>query len=70
MSSVVLQFENNTVEYQQYSTLVERSNISRVMLDFLFEEAIVKGYLQRFGSGHYVFTQKGKLYALENDLIS
>lgn len=70
MSRVVLQFENNTAEYQQYSTLVEKSNISRVMLDFLFEEAIVKGYLQRVGASHYIFTQNGKLYALENDLIS
>ena len=70
MSRVVLQFENNTYEFQKYSTLVEKSNISRVMLDFLFEEAIEKGYLQRYGSSHYIFTQKGKLYALENNLIS
>ena len=70
MSRVVLQFENNTNEFQQYSTLVEKSNISRVMLDFLFEEAIEKGYLQRHGSIYYIFTQKGKHYALENNLIS
>jgi TIR domain len=70
MSIVVKQFENTTSVYQEYAVLVRESKISRVMLDFLFEEALEKGYLRRQGGTLYIFTAAGKLYALDNGLIS
>lgn len=70
MAVVTGQFESTTGPYLNYSTLVNSLNISRVMLDLLFSEAVQRGYLKRTNSHEFfVLTDEGKLYAVENGLI-
>jgi len=69
MSVVVHRFESTSGSHLHYPTLVNDMNISRVMLDLLYAEAIERGYLTRSSHDYYVLTTKGKLYAVENGLI-
>jgi hypothetical protein len=69
MSVVIRQFESTADSHLDYSVLVRQTNISRVMLDLLFEEAVQRGYLKRNSHRFIALTSKGKLYAVENGLI-
>ena len=70
MSAVVLRFEATSRASLEYSTLVNDMPISRVMLDLLFAQAVERGYLTRRNHDYYEVTTKGKIYAVENDLIA
>ena len=70
MASVIRQFENSTNESLHYPNLVRNTDMSRVMLDLLFEEAVQRGLLTGPSSSWYKLTSKGKLYALENKLLN
>ena len=69
MSSVIGRFESTTGSHLQYQNLVNDMQISRVMLDLLFAQAVELGYLTRSTHDYYQLTTKGKLYAVENGLI-
>jgi hypothetical protein len=69
MSVVINHFEETTGAYLGYSILVKSMDISRVMLDMLFAQAVQQGYLKRSSHDFYQLTDKGKLYAIENGLI-
>ncbi len=69
MSAVIYYFEATTGAYLSYPSLVKSMNISRVMLDLLYAQAIQQGYLKRHSHDYYQLTDKGKLYAIENGLI-
>lgn len=69
MSVVVYLFENTTGAYLNYASLVKSMNISRVMLDVIFAQAIQQGYLNKATHEYFQLTDKGKLYAIENELI-
>jgi predicted transcriptional regulator len=69
MAVVTREFEANSGAYLHYTKLVSAINISRVMLDLLFAEAVQRGYLKRNTHELYQLTDKGKLYAVENGLI-
>jgi hypothetical protein len=69
MSVVISQFEESTQSHLVYSSLVRSMDISRVMLDLLFAEAVERGFLNRSGHNFYQLTDTGKRYAIENKLI-
>lgn len=69
MSAAIGQFESNRRDFQKYSSLVDAMNISRVMLDLLFSEAVQRGFLVRPSHELYKLTDEGKLYAVENGLV-
>ena len=69
MSVIIRLFENNSRELQPYADLVNAMDISRVMIDLLFEEAVQLGYLNEITPSLYRLTKSGKLYALEKGLI-
>jgi len=69
MSVVIYFFEKTTNAYLRYEELVKSMNISRVMLDVLFAQAVQQGYLKRNSHELYQLTDGGKLYAIENGLI-
>jgi hypothetical protein len=68
MTAAVSDFESTTTQFLHYSVLVKSMNISRVMLDVLFADAVVKGYLHRHNHELYQLTASGKKYALENNI--
>ncbi len=69
MAAAIREFEATSGAYLHYKELVSTINISRVMLDLLFAEAVQRGYLTRASHDLYQLTDKGKLYAIENGLI-
>lgn len=69
MSVVTKHFESTTTAFLHYADLVTDMDISRVMLDLLFTEAIQRGLLVQNSHRYYQLTDKGKLYAVENGLI-
>ncbi len=69
MSVIISQFESDSSAYLHYPSLLKAVNISRVMLDLLFAEAVQRGYLTRLSHDYYQLTDDGKLYAVENGLI-
>jgi predicted transcriptional regulator len=69
MTYVVNEFESTAESYLFYAHLVQRMNISRIMIDLLLEECHEKGLIQRINHKIYSLTEKGKLYAIENGLI-
>jgi hypothetical protein len=68
MSVVIKHFEESTGSHQQYSYLVKSMNVSRVMLDVLFDQAVKQGFLHRSSHDWYQVTTEGKKYALEHGL--
>jgi predicted transcriptional regulator len=69
MEIVVADFETHTRSYVQYGTLIERSPISRIMLDVLIEQAMGEGLLTQDGDKDVRLTAKGKQYAIVHKLI-
>jgi hypothetical protein len=65
MSSVIGRFELTTNSHLHYPQLVIDMDISRVMLDLLFEQAIELGYLTPSRNVYYQLTTKGKLTQLK-----
>lgn len=69
MSVVIKHFESTSAAQLHYSDLVNDMGISRVMLDLIFAEAVQHGLLVRQSHSFYHLTDKGKLYAIEKNLI-
>src|SRR5664280_1189823 len=68
MAIVVDDFENGE-DSSDYTSVVERINISRIMLDMLIEEVKEKGLITLDEYGDLLLTKKGKFYAIEHKLI-
>lgn len=69
MSDVIQEFESTTKAYLYYPSLIESVNVSRVMLDLLFAEAVQRDFLLRINHDYYQLLDKGKQYVIENELI-
>jgi predicted transcriptional regulator len=64
-------FESSTSKWHNYSELVGLSKMSRIMLDIYFEECKTQGLLieNSYQYGKFGLTNKGKLFAIENQLV-
>lgn len=69
MKIVVSAFEASTSELMDYSGLVRKAQISRIMFDIFLKQAQVQGLLIRTSSGFVQLTTQGKEYAVEHKLI-
>jgi hypothetical protein len=62
-------FENSQEQkYILYASIVRDSNISRIYVDILLDEALKDGYITRDSDGDILLTTRGKQYAIENNL--
>ncbi len=67
MKLVVHDFERQQ-DYTSYSLLIQRTSISRVLLDIAIEDAVAEGLLTKDNDGDLYLTKKGKHYAITNKL--
>jgi hypothetical protein len=68
MKYVVRKFENTTENWILYKHAVKEVNISRIYLDLLINEAQEIGLIKLDGAGDIVLSDKGKMYAVQNNL--
>lgn len=66
---VVEDFEGGE-DYSDYLDILERSSISRVMLDFVIEDAKTEGLITQGGDRDLYLTEKGKHYVIAHRLHS
>ncbi len=57
-------------DYTFYKTLIQKSSTSRVFLDKVIDDAVEEGLIRLDGQGDLRITNKGKMYAIENNLVS
>ena len=69
MKIIISVYETNSSEYQNMSDLLKNSNHSRIMTELFFEKAVLGGLVARDSSLYYKLTEKGKKYAVDNNLI-
>ncbi len=69
MSVVVALYERNR-DWLSFADINEKMNISRIMLELIIGQAIKQGLLIRSSGSLVALSDKGKLYAVENGLIS
>lgn len=69
MNDVVNIFESNTANFILYKDLFRVSHTSRIMLDILIEKAVELGYIELDKERDIILLEKGKLYAINNNLI-
>lgn len=69
MIIVVDDFESGE-NYSDYKSVLQRINISRVMLDMLIDEAKEKGLITQDSVGDLRLAKKGKFYAIEQKLVN
>ena len=62
-------FNSTTTQYTYYENIVSRSNISRIYLDIIISEALDLGYITKDSDADLYLTEKGKHYAIENELV-
>ena len=70
MRIIVSDFESHSRGWTFYSQVVERSGLSRILLDVMLEQIAQQGLIQRDDSGDIWLTEAGKQYAINNNLIS
>lgn len=70
MTVIVRIFEGSTNDIVMYDDLYRNVDMSRIMMDMFLNEAANKGLVSKTQSGNFSLTQRGKVYALENDLVS
>ena len=70
MSTVVSVFESMSEGYVDYPSISGNWRGSRIMLDLLLDQAVLEGLIARYTGGYIDLTPKGKLYAIENELIN
>ena len=69
MDVIVRQFESNASNYILYSNIFQSISISRIMLDILLKQAVELGYINLDKDGDVVLLEKGKVYAINNNLV-
>ncbi len=70
MTNVVKGFNKSMLEDVTYSHLLRFSNMPRLMFDKYFKEATEAGLVYRNDFSLVKITEKGLLYAEENDIVS
>lgn len=68
MRYIVSKFEQTDTKYVLYSHTVKQMNISRIYLDLIIAEAQESGLIILDSAGDIILTDKGKMYAIQNDL--
>ena len=68
ISILVKYFNYSTDNYAYYANVLKESSLSRIYLDLLISEAVDHGYITLDSDGDIYLTNKGKHYAIENDL--
>ncbi|WP_167597146.1 toll/interleukin-1 receptor domain-containing protein [Leeuwenhoekiella sp. ZYFB001] len=68
ISILVKYFNYSTDNYAYYANVLKESSLSRIYLDLLISEAVDHGYITLDSDGDIYLTDKGKHYAIENDL--
>ena len=68
MKYVIWTFENTTEDWTLYKKMVTGMDISRIYLDLIIKEAQNLGLITRDNEGDIYLTDKGKMYAIENNL--
>ena len=69
MEFVVRDFERGE-DYSVYKEIVQRIDMSRVMLDIVIQQAVDAGLVSRYDDGDIILEQKGKFYAVEHNIIN
>lgn len=69
MTIIVDYFESSNDHYIRYNDIRADMEISRIYLDILINEAVELGYIRRDAEGDIVLLNKGKLYAINNEII-
>jgi len=62
-------FNSTTNDYIIYSQIVKNINISRIFLDLIIRDAVAKGYISQDNEKDIWLLEKGKFYAINNELI-
>ena len=65
---LVRHFNLSTNEFAYYSNVLNESSLSRIYLDVLITEAVELGYVSLDSDGDLYLTDRGKHYAIENDI--
>ena len=68
MRYIVKKYENTTENWVLYKHAVNETNISRIYLDLLIVEGQEIGLIRLDGAGDILLTEKGKMYAIQNNL--
>jgi hypothetical protein len=61
-------FNYSTNHYAYYSNVLNESSLSRIYLDVLISEAVELGYISLDSDRDLYLTERGKHYAIENDI--
>lgn len=69
MKYVVRTFENSSKSYTFYKDLVRDMSISRIYLDIIIKDTVNEGLIRLDSEGDLYLTDKGKIYAIENELV-
>ncbi len=72
MKYVVLEYENSDLRNTSISARLIQSkmNISRIYFDFLVKEIVKRGLVIKNTYNRFFLTDKGKMYAINNDLVN
>jgi hypothetical protein len=69
MNDIITIFESNTENYILYNKLFQTSRTSRIMLDIFILKAVELGYITLDKEGDIRLLEKGKIYAINNNLV-
>ncbi|MBK1890776.1 toll/interleukin-1 receptor domain-containing protein [Undibacterium sp. 14-3-2] len=69
MKLVVAQFESQAVDYINYSKLIARAPMSRIMFDLYVNDAKSEGLITQDNDKDLRLTNKGKHYAIQHKLL-
>ncbi|MCB1581432.1 MAG: toll/interleukin-1 receptor domain-containing protein [Xanthomonadales bacterium] len=70
MKFVVYKFESTSDKWIYYKDAVNQMNISRIYLDLIISEAQETGLIRLDSGGDIILTDKGKMYAIQNNLTN
>jgi len=69
MELIVDQFNNTTNNFIYYADLWRNFNGSRILLDILLDQITSLNYIRRDADNDIVLLEKGKIFALNNNLV-
>lgn len=69
LMKIVIDDYESREEWTLRDSLEEKMGTSRIMMDYIIEQAVEQGLIKLDGSGDIILSRKGKFYALENKMI-
>lgn len=69
MNDIIRLFQSNTDNYILYSSLFQSTKTSRIMLDIFINKAVELGYISLDKDRDIILLEKGKIYAINNNLV-